>query len=131
MTLKKIKFGDKEVNKKDFCSSKQAISLDSVDLDKIVVSNKLKINETTWKYLCGYLNNNTMGSSSSERIIQPLCVILPQMNGYIKYFDNGNKNMSFVTKDEKVYNKYNEIWEVIRKLSKVKFAANPIRYINI
>ena len=38
------------------------------------------------------------------------------MNGYIKYFDNGGKNMSFVTDDEKVYDKYNEIWEVIRKL---------------
>ena len=37
MSLKKIKFGDKEVNKKEFYSSKQAISLDSVDL--IVVKN--------------------------------------------------------------------------------------------
>ena len=118
MGLKKIKFGDKEVNKKEFYSSKQAISLDSVDLNKIVVSNKLKINETTWKYLCGYLNND---------IVQPLCIILPQMNGYIKYFDNGNKSMSFVTEDEKVCNKYNEIWEVIRKLLKVKYSSDPIR----
>ena len=47
MGLKKIKFGNKEVNKKDFYPLKQAIPLDSVDLDKIVVSNKLKINETT------------------------------------------------------------------------------------
>ena len=54
MSLKKIKFGDKEVDKKEFYSLKQAISLDSVDLDKIVVSNKWKINETTYKYLCGY-----------------------------------------------------------------------------
>ena len=37
------------------------------------------------------------------------------MSEYIKYFDNGNKSMSFVTEDEKVHNKYNEIWEVIRK----------------
>ena len=37
------------------------------------------------------------------------------------------KNMSFVTDDEKVYNKYNEIWEVIRKLLKVKFTVNPVR----
>ena len=59
MVFKKIKFGDKEVNRKEFYSSKQAISLDSVDLNKIVVSNKLKINETTWKYLCGYLNNDS------------------------------------------------------------------------
>ena len=34
--------------------------------------------------------------------------------------------MSFVTEDEKVYNKYNEIWEVIRKLLKVKYAFDPI-----
>ena len=49
------------------------------------------------------------------------------MHGYIKYFDNGGKNMIFVTDNEKVYDKYNEIWEVIRKLIKVKFAANPVR----
>ena len=49
------------------------------------------------------------------------------MSGYIKYFDNGNKNISFVTEDEKVYNKYNEIWEVIKKLLKVKYDSDPIR----
>ena len=113
MSLKKIKFGDKEVDKKEFYSSKQAISLDSVDLDKIVVPNKWKFNETT----CGYLNND---------VIQPLCVILPQMHGYINYFDDGGKNMTFVTDNEKVYGKYNKIWEVIRKLLTVKFAVNPV-----
>ena len=49
------------------------------------------------------------------------------MNGYIKYFDNGGKNITFVTDNEKVYDKYNEIWEVIRKLLKVKFTANHVR----
>ena len=82
MDLKKIKFGDKEVNKKEFYSSKQAVSLDSVDLDKTVVSNKYKTNNTTYKNICGYLNNDT---------IQPLRVILPQMDGYITYFDDGGK----------------------------------------
>ena len=42
------------------------------------------------------------------------------MNGYIKYFDNGGKNMSFVTDDEEVYEKYNEIWEVVTKSCKSK-----------
>ena len=97
---------------------KLIISLDSVDLSKIVVSNKWKINDTTYKYLCGYLNND---------VIQPLCVILPQMNGYIKYFDDGGKNMSFVTDDEEAYKKYNEIWEVVRKLLKLKFTVGPVR----
>ena len=49
------------------------------------------------------------------------------MNGYIKYFDNGGKNMTFVTDNEKDYDKYNEIWEVIRKVLKVKCAVNPVR----
>ena len=104
---------------KKFYSSKEAILLDSVDLSKIVVSSRWKLNDTTYKYFCGYLNN--------DGIIKPLCVILPQMNGYIKYFDDGGKNMSFVTDDEKVYEKYDEIWNVVKGLLKLKFAASPIR----
>ena len=68
--------------------------------------------------MCRYLNND---------VIQSLCVLLPQMNGYIKYFDDGGKNMSFVTDDEEVYKKYNEIWEVVRKLFKLKFTVGPVQ----
>ena len=93
--------------------------LDSVDLSKIVVSSRWKLNDTTYKYICGYLNN--------DGIIKPLCVILPQMNGYIKYFDDGGKNMSFVTDDEKVYEKYDKIWNAVKGLLKLKFTASPIR----
>ena len=107
MSSRKIKFGDKEVDKKEFYSSTQAISLDSINLSKIVVLNKWKINDTTYKYSCGYLNND---------VIRQLYVTLPQISGYIKYFDDGGKNMSFVTDDEEVYKKYNEIWEAVRKL---------------
>ena len=49
------------------------------------------------------------------------------MNGYIKYFDDAGKNMSFVTDDEEIYKKYNEIWEVVRKLLKLKFTVCPVR----
>ena len=49
------------------------------------------------------------------------------MDGYIKYFDDGGKNMSFVTDDEKIYKKYNEIWEVVRNLLKIDFTVNPVR----
>ena len=49
------------------------------------------------------------------------------MNGYIKYFDDGGKNMFFVTDDEKVYEKYNEIWNVVKGLLKLKFTVGPIR----
>ena len=92
--------------------------LDSVDLSKIVVSSRWKLNDETYKYFCGYLNNN---------VIKPLCVILPQMNGYIKYFEDGGKNMSFTTDDEKVYEKYDEIWNVVKRLLKLKFTVGHIR----
>ena len=118
MSLRKIKFGNKEVNKKEFYSSKQAVTLDSVDLNKIVVSKKWKINDTTYKHIYGYSNNDT---------IQPLCVILPEMDGYIKYFDDGGKNMTFVTNDEKIYEKYKEIWRVVRNLLKIDFTVSLVR----
>ena len=118
MSSQKIKFGDKEVNKKTFYSSKEPILLDSVNLSKIVVSSKWKLNDTTYKYFCGYLNND---------VVKPVCVILPQMNGYVKYFDDGGKNISFVTDDEKVYEKYDKISNVVKGLLKLKFAASPIR----
>ena len=118
MSSRKIKFGDKEVDKKEFYLSKQAILLNSVDLSKIVVSSKWKISNTKYKYFCGYLNSD---------VIQPFCVILPQLSGYIKYFDETRKNMLFVTDDKEIYEKYNEIWEVIRKFLKLKFTVSPIR----
>ena len=45
-----------------------------------------------------------------------LCLILPQMNGWIKYFENGGKNMSFKIEDDEVYLKCIEIWGRIKEL---------------
>ena len=67
MSSQKIKFGDKEIDKKEFYLTKQATLLNSVDLSKIVVSSKWKISDTKCKYFCGYLNND---------VIQPLCVLI-------------------------------------------------------
>ena len=35
--------------------------------------------------------------------------------------------MSFVTDDKEVYEKYNEIWNVVKKLLKLKVFVNPVR----
>ena len=59
MSSQKIKFGEKAVYKKDFYSSKQAISQDSVDKSKIIFSDKWKINNTTSRFFIGYLNEDT------------------------------------------------------------------------
>ena len=49
------------------------------------------------------------------------------MSGFIKYFEDGNKNMSFKTEDESVYLKYSKIWDGVKKLLKLKDSADPIR----
>ena len=74
------------LNKKKFHRSKESIHLLSVDLDQIVVSQKFKNNDEGFKYFIAYLKGE---------IVKPLCIILPQMSEYIKYFENGSKNMSF------------------------------------
>ena len=56
MSEKRLKFNNIKVNKKEFHKSKQAIDLDSVDTDKIVVSDKfklLKFSEEGFKYFIG------------------------------------------------------------------------------
>ena len=37
------------------------------------------------------------------------------------------ENLSFVTDDKEVCGKYDEIWNVVKSLLKLKFAASPIR----
>ena len=48
------------------------------------------------------------------------------MAGYIKYFENGGKNMSFVIKDDNVLDKYNEIWDKIKKTLSIKFHSMAV-----
>ena len=113
-----LKFDHIVVNKKDFHASKPAIVLDLVESSRIFVSEKLKHNENGFKHFIGYLH--------IDDVIRPLYIVLPPMSGYIKYFDNGGKNMPFLIADEDVYLKYSEIWNKIKKLLGVKLHSQPI-----
>ena len=93
MNEKALKFNNIKVNKKEFHKSKQAIDLDSVTVDKIVVSGKFKHSEDGYKYFIGY---------QEDEIVRPLCIILIQMSGHIKCFENGGKSMSFLIKNDEV-----------------------------
>ena len=52
----------------------------SVNVHQIVLSDKFKLNNEGFKYFVGYLEGE---------IVKPLCISLPQMSGYVKYFENG------------------------------------------
>ena len=48
------------------------------------------------------------------------------MSGYIKYFENGGKNMSFLIKDDRAWEKYDKIWDVIKNKLGIKYHSEPI-----
>ena len=83
---KTLKFNNIRLNKKEFHESKEPIYLMSGSVDQIVISNNFKHNNEGFKYFIGYLEGG---------IVKLLCIILPQMSGYIKYFENCGKNISF------------------------------------
>ena len=69
-----------------------------------------------------------------SKIVKPLCIILPQMSGYIKYFENGGENISFMVKDDDVLDKYNDIWEKIKNKLNIKLHCSPVydkKYIKV
>ena len=100
MREKTLKFDNIRVNKKEFHKSKLSINLDWVNVDQIVVPGKFKHSNDGFKYFIGYEEGES---------VKPLFIILPQISGYIKYFENGGKNMYFMVKNDDVLDKYNEI----------------------
>ena len=48
------------------------------------------------------------------------------MSGYIKYFENGGKNKSFLIKDNEVWNKYDRIWDVIKDKLGINFYSDLV-----
>ena len=114
MNEKTLNFDNIRVNKKEFHKYKQPINL---DIDQIVISDKFKHSDGGFKYFIGYKEGG---------IVKPLCTILPQMSGYIKYFENGGKSMSFVIKNDDVLDKYSEIWDKIKNKLNIKFHSMPV-----
>ena len=71
MSEKILKFNNIRVNKREFHKSKQPIDFDLVILNQIVVSDKFKHSDESFKYFIGY---------QEGEIVKPLCIILPQTN---------------------------------------------------
>ena len=86
----------------------------SITVDQIVVSDNLKHNNEGFKYFIGYQEGG---------IVKPLCIILPQMSGYI---ENDGQNMSFFIKDDEVWEKYEKIWDLIKNKLGTKFNGQSV-----
>ena len=123
--MNKLIFGDIEVTKKEFYE-KKGIKLKDVIVENIVINNKIKVNGEIDKVFIGYIVDVN---------VIPLVLLLSVMAGWIKYFENGGKNMSFKIEDDEVCMKYNSIWNKIKKvLGNIKLSSDVIyddQYIKI
>ena len=63
------------------------------------------VERSSFKYFLGYNEDD-----DDDDMIKPLCIKLPQMIGYVKYFGS-NKTMSFKVNDNKLLRNYTKIWE--------------------
>ena len=106
MSEKTLKFNNIILNKKEFHKSKESIDLLSVNVDQIVASYKFEHTDDIFKYFIGY---------KEGEVVKLLCIILPQMSGYIEYFENGSKKMSLLIKDNEVWDKYDETGMQLKK----------------
>ena len=87
------------------------LKTEDIDINKIFVSKKESYGtKNAIKNFIGYIDHNET---------KPLCIRLPQMIGYAKYFDD-NKVMSFKVTDK------NLLWEKVGELLNVKFENKPI-----
>ena len=71
-----FKFDDAEFEKCKFHQYKRPISIDNIDVNKIV-SNKIPFGKNDFKYFIGY---------KDAKKIRPLCIFLPKMSAYRRGF---------------------------------------------
>ena len=94
MSGKKITFNSQKINKSNFYKNKKPSKIGEIDAEKILISKKESYGtKKPLKYLIGYDNNEDR---------RPLCIKLPQMIRFDKYFDS-NKALSFKANDNKLF----------------------------
>ena len=107
-------FGDIEIKKQKFYQHNRPISIKNIDINKLVVSNKVSLIKKGFKYFIGYKN---------AKKNKPLCVFLPEMSVYRRSFDK-TKYMFLYTKDDELFEKYKEIWENVKNSIKKNLIMN-------
>ena len=94
MEQEAVYFRENGINKSDFRKNKRPININEVDIEEIILSHKKSYSKDSFKYFIGYRHKGNAFPS-------PLCVNLPQMDAYAKYFDKNNKYISLLFNDKK------------------------------
>lgn len=71
-------FGENRINKRKFHYTKTPIWINNEDIHKTLVSDKIAFGKKSYEYFTRYKDG---------RRISHLCIMLPEMSGYVKMFD--------------------------------------------
>ena len=82
-----LTIGNTENEKNKYYQYKILFSLRDVDIEKVLVSNKIYFSERNYKYFIGYLYN--------DHKVKLLHIILPKTSAYVKSYDGQTKWMYF------------------------------------
>ena len=116
-----IKINGTEIEEYKFHQYRSPILINNKDINKIVVSNKFPFSKQDFKYFIAYKDNKE---------IRSLCILFPEMSIYKRYSDK-SKCMYFITKDEKMFDKYMRIREKVCHILKKKLIVNFFIITNI
>ena len=119
MAQEAVHFGESGIIKSAFHKNKKPININEVDSEDIVLSHKKSYGKDSFKHFIEYRHEGNAFPS-------PLCVELPQMNAYTKYFDKNSEYMNLLVNDKKKIEKYSEIWNKIISLIKKEFNSEPV-----
>ena len=90
--------GEIAIDIKAFHNNKTSISINEVEINKIVLFDKTSCgSKGSFKRYTGYRHKD--GNFS------PLNVKLPQLTGYVKHFNNGDKLINFLVTDKELLKK--------------------------
>ena len=104
---KEHQLDDKKFQKSDFC--KKLFKIDETDVDISFKKEPYGTNKLI-KYFIAY---------NDKDVIKPLCIKLPQLIGFVKYFDS-NKTMSFKVTSKNLLKNYSKILEKIQQFNLYK-----------
>ena len=125
-----LKLGQKEVTTKDFYGQRQITDLFTIDVNKVVVSDKVPCNNgKDCRYIVGY---------QADGALVPLFIKTPKnifSYGVSQYDKNSAYTMSFNVSEEKEWvSQYKKIWNEVESQLFEKMATEPIkregRYVN-
>ena len=96
--------------------------LEDVDIENVLVSNKISSGEKNYKYFIGYFYNDYK--------VKLLHIMLPKASAYVKSYDGQTKWMCFLIEDDDLLEKHNTIWNRVSPYIKINLMASlSIKYV--